>query len=67
MKDLIKKEVNADDYDHPLAGLHVIEDAGNGAAGFFAGAAGAAAWVFFSCACFALAAFIAFSLAAFSF
>ncbi len=37
MTDLIRKEVNADDYDHPLAGLHVIVDAGNGAAGFFAG------------------------------
>ena len=37
MMDLIKKEVNADDYDHPLSGLHVIVDAGNGAAGFFAG------------------------------
>lgn len=37
MRELIKKEVGADDYEHPLAGLHVIVDAGNGAAGFFAG------------------------------
>ena len=33
---LIKKEVGAADYDHPLRGLHIVEDAGNGAAGFFA-------------------------------
>lgn len=37
MMDFIKKEVRSDDYEHPLAGLHIIEDAGNGAAGFFAG------------------------------
>ncbi len=36
MKDVICREVNAEDYDHPLKGLHIVEDAGNGAAGFFA-------------------------------
>ena len=36
MKELIRKEVNSADYDHPLAGLHIVVDAGNGAAGFFA-------------------------------
>ncbi len=36
MKDVIRREVNADDYDSPLKGLHIVEDAGNGAAGFFA-------------------------------
>ena len=36
IRNLIKKSVNAEDYDHPLAGLHIIEDAGNGAAGFYA-------------------------------
>ncbi|MDO4479111.1 MAG: phosphomannomutase/phosphoglucomutase [Lachnospiraceae bacterium] len=33
---IIKKEVEAEDYDHPLKGLHIVVDAGNGAAGFFA-------------------------------
>ncbi|WMJ82663.1 phosphomannomutase/phosphoglucomutase [Oscillospiraceae bacterium LTW-04] len=32
----IKRGVAAADYDHPLAGLHVVLDAGNGAGGFFA-------------------------------
>lgn len=32
----IKAGVNAEDFDHPLAGLHVVVDAGNGAGGFFA-------------------------------
>lgn len=32
----IKRGVNAADYDHPLHGLHVVLDAGNGAGGFFA-------------------------------
>lgn len=32
----IKAGVEAEDYDHPLAGLHVVVDAGNGAGGFFA-------------------------------
>ena len=36
MKALIRKEVDAPDYDHPLKGLHIVEDAGNGASGFFA-------------------------------
>ncbi|MBQ6503413.1 MAG: hypothetical protein IJI57_05820 [Flexilinea sp.] len=36
MKEVICREVNADDYAHPLTGLHIVEDAGNGAAGFFA-------------------------------
>ncbi len=36
MMDVIRKEVNADDYEHPLKGLHIVEDAGNGASGFFA-------------------------------
>ena len=36
MQNIIKSAVKAADYDHPLAGLHIIEDAGNGAAGFFA-------------------------------
>ena len=36
MMDIIKEEVNADDYDHPLLGLHIVVDAGNGASGFFA-------------------------------
>lgn len=33
--DVIKKGVNAADYDHPLKGFHIIVDAGNGAGGFF--------------------------------
>lgn len=36
MKTFICREVNAEDYDYPLKGLHIVEDAGNGAAGFFA-------------------------------
>ncbi len=36
MMDVIRREVSSDDYDHPLKGLHIVEDAGNGAAGFFA-------------------------------
>ena len=36
MMDIIKEEVNADDYDYPLRGLHIVVDAGNGASGFFA-------------------------------
>ncbi len=36
MKKLIKEAVQSEDYEHPLAGLHIVEDAGNGAAGFFA-------------------------------
>ncbi len=37
IREWIKSVVKAADYEHPLAGLHIIEDAGNGAAGFFAG------------------------------
>ena len=36
LTDIMKKEVNAADYEHPLKGLKIVEDAGNGAAGFFA-------------------------------
>ena len=36
MKSVICSEVNAEDHSHPLKGLHIVEDAGNGAAGFFA-------------------------------
>ncbi len=32
----IKDGVQASDYEHPLAGLHVLVDAGNGGGGFFA-------------------------------
>ena len=34
--DKIKKEVNADDYEHPLKGFKIVVDAGNGAGGFYA-------------------------------
>lgn len=34
--DIIKKGVNADDYDMPLKGLHICVDAGNGVGGFYA-------------------------------
>ena len=33
---LIRDGVKAKDYLHPLAGLHIVVDAGNGAGGFFA-------------------------------
>lgn len=36
LRDIIKREVNADDYDHPLSGFHIVVDAGNGAGGFYA-------------------------------
>ena len=36
MKKIICDEVMAQDYEHPLTGLHIIVDAGNGVAGFFA-------------------------------
>ena len=32
----IKKEVNAEDYEYPLRGFHIVVDAGNGAGGFYA-------------------------------
>lgn len=34
--DKIKKEVNSEDYDHPLKGFKIVVDAGNGAGGFYA-------------------------------
>lgn len=34
--DIIKKGVNAEDYDLPLKGLHICVDAGNGVGGFYA-------------------------------
>ncbi len=36
LRDKIKKEVNAADYEKPLNGFHIVVDAGNGAGGFFA-------------------------------
>lgn len=36
LRDVICREVNADDYDHPLKGFHIVVDAGNGAGGFYA-------------------------------
>lgn len=32
---IVRREVNADDYDHPLKGFHIVVDAGNGAGGFY--------------------------------
>ena len=37
LREQIKREVNGEDYDHPLQGLHIVVDAGNGAGGFYAG------------------------------
>ena len=36
LRDIIKKGVNAEDYEHPLAGKKIIVDAGNGVGGFYA-------------------------------
>lgn len=36
LREKIKKEVNAEDYDHPLKGFKIVVDAGNGAGGFYA-------------------------------
>lgn len=36
LRDIICREVNAEDYDHPLKGFHIVVDAGNGAGGFYA-------------------------------
>ncbi len=36
LREKIKREVNAADYDHPLTGFHIVVDAGNGAGGFYA-------------------------------
>ncbi len=35
LADYIRKGVNAEDYTHPLKGMHIIVDAGNGNGGFF--------------------------------
>ncbi len=36
LRDMICREVNAADYEHPLKGYHIIVDAGNGVGGFYA-------------------------------
>ncbi len=36
LREIICREVNAADYDHPLKGFHIVVDAGNGAGGFYA-------------------------------
>lgn len=36
LRDTIKRGVNAKDFEHPLAGFHIVVDAGNGAGGFYA-------------------------------
>ena len=36
LKDIIKKEVKAENYDKPLAGFKIVVDAGNGVGGFYA-------------------------------
>ncbi len=36
LKNMIKTEVNAEDYEHPLKGFKIVVDAGNGAGGFYA-------------------------------
>lgn len=36
LRDMICEGVKAEDYDHPLAGFHIVVDAGNGAGGFYA-------------------------------
>ncbi|MCH5299332.1 MAG: phosphomannomutase/phosphoglucomutase [Ruminococcus sp.] len=36
LKDIIKKEVNAENYDKPLEGFKIVVDAGNGVGGFYA-------------------------------
>ena len=37
LRDIIKRGVNAEDYEHPLKGFHIVVDAGNGAGGFYPG------------------------------
>lgn len=37
LKDIIKKGVNAENYDRPLDGFKIVVDAGNGVGGFYAG------------------------------
>ena len=36
LREIIKKAVNAENYDKPLAGFKIVVDAGNGAGGFYA-------------------------------
>ena len=36
LRGMIKQGVGAKDYEHPLAGFHIVVDAGNGAGGFYA-------------------------------
>lgn len=36
LREMICREVNADDYEHPLKGFKIVVDAGNGAGGFYA-------------------------------
>lgn len=36
LRNMIKENVNAKDYEHPLTGFHIVVDAGNGAGGFYA-------------------------------
>lgn len=36
LREMIKKEVNAENYDKPLSGYKIVVDAGNGVGGFFA-------------------------------
>lgn len=36
LRGMVKKSVNAEDYEHPLRGFHIVVDAGNGAGGFYA-------------------------------
>lgn len=36
LREIICKEINAGDYDHPLKGFKIVVDAGNGAGGFYA-------------------------------
>lgn len=36
MVDFIRRSVNAENYERPLEGMHIVVDAGNGAGGFFA-------------------------------
>lgn len=36
LRGMVKKSVNAADYEHPLKGFHIVVDAGNGAGGFYA-------------------------------
>lgn len=36
LREMIKRSVTAEDYDHPLKGFKIVVDAGNGAGGFYA-------------------------------